>query len=121
MLNQTQLSRVLIELLLLLLGILVALLATTGRYAVPHHSASWMGLSGFLIYWGLRAWRRRGRFGAPWASAATVVRGGSLVLVGAVMLAMVWLPFRYAAWLLVVAGGILALRGLAGLWLATRP
>ena len=48
------------------------------------------------------------------------VRGGSLVLAGAVMIAMAWAPFGLAPQMLAVVGGILALRGAVGAALAGR-
>jgi hypothetical protein len=55
MLNPRQLTRLLVEMLLLLLGGLLALLAATGQYSIPERSPAWLALGAFLVYWGLRA------------------------------------------------------------------
>ncbi len=117
MLNQTQLLRGFNELLLLLLGVFLIVLTFTGRYAVPRNSPAWTALGAFLIYSGLRAWARSGRYTSRWEHR---LRGGSLALVGALMLAVSWLPFLRAPTLLGLAGSILAVRGLAGVVLAVR-
>ncbi len=105
------LFRLLNEFIFILLGALLGLMAVSGRYAVPGRSAMWIVLGGFMIYWGVRAGRRPESNAPRWQSR---VRGASLVLVGAMVLAMAWAPFRYVAPLLEVAGGVLILRGLAG-------
>ena len=117
MLNQAQLLRACNELLLLLLGVLLIVLTFTGRYAVPRGSPTWIALGAFLICWGLRALARSGRSTSRWEHR---LRGGSLALVGVLMLAIAWLPLLPVPALLGTAGSILALRGLAGIVLAVR-
>ena len=118
MLNQAQLLRACNEFLLLLLGVFLIALTFTGRYAVPRRSPTWIALGAFLIYWGLRAWARSGRFASRWGHR---LRGGSIALVGVLMLAIAWLPLLpHAPALLDAAGSILAFRGLAGIILSVR-
>ena len=105
-----QLFRLLNEMVFVLLGGLLLLMAVSGYYAVPGRSIAWLVLGAVLIYWGLRAWARPGRGTPRWQAS---LRGGSLVLVGALVLGMAWLPFRYSAALLGEAGAALVLRGLA--------
>jgi hypothetical protein len=99
------------EFVLLLLGALMILLAVSGRFALPRGSIAWIAVGVFLMYWGVRAWTVRGAGGRSWQ---TNLRGASLVLVGALMLLMRWLPTQYAPLLLGCAGGLLILRGLLG-------
>ena len=51
---------------------------------------------------------------------ASRVRAGSLALVGAMVLAISWLPFPYGGPLLAAAGGVLMLRGLLSFVLFAR-
>jgi hypothetical protein len=53
--------------------------------------------------------------------AARWTRGVSLILLGLVMLAITRVPFLLVGQLLAVAGGILILRGVAGVVLILRP
>jgi hypothetical protein len=96
------------ELIFVLLGGLLILLAVSGLYAAPGRTRAWILLSAVLVVWGVRAWRRPDRSLPGWGSA---VRAGSLILVGAMLLALVWLPFHYFAPLLIACGSVLALRG----------
>ncbi len=117
MLSPANLFRVLNELVFILLGVLLVWVAVTGRFYFPRRGPAWIGLGAFLVYWGLRAWLRAGR-SAPRGEAA--VRGASLALVGAMMLAIALLPFRWSAPLLGAAGAILAVRGLVSTGLLAR-
>ncbi len=104
-----QLFGLLNEFVLLLLGSLLILLAAARRFSIPERPAVWIALGVFLIYWGARAWRRPAPAATRWQAN---LRGGSLALVGILMLSMTWMPLRHAALLLGAAGGLLALRGL---------
>lgn len=104
-----QLFRLLNEMVFVLLGALLVLMAVSGRYAVPGRSAMWIAAGALLIYWGVRAWARPECDVPRWQS---YVRATSLVLVGVMVLAITWLPFIYVAPLLGLAGGVLMLRGL---------
>lgn len=108
------------EFVMFVLGALLWFLAITGRFTLPSGVALWVALGALLIIWGLRVWLRRGQLAQPTARALQWVRGVSLVLAGAVMIAMTWLPFSRAPMLLASVGGILAVRGLLGAALATR-
>jgi hypothetical protein len=52
--------------------------------------------------------------------AVAQVSGGSLIVVGFIMLALVGVEFRYVGIVLAIAGGVLAVRGLAGAILSLR-
>ncbi len=117
MLSPANLFRLLNELVFVLLGVLLVWVAATGRYFFNRRAPMWIALGAFLIYWGLRAWVRAGRYDSRGEQR---VRGGSLAVVGAMMLGIAWLPFRWVAPLLGAAGIILVARGLVSAVLIAR-
>jgi len=117
MLKTASLLRLLNELVLLLLGGLLVWVALTGRFFPDRRSVPWLVLGAFLVYWGLRAAARAGRCASRWEH---YVRGGSLALVGLLMLGMAWVPFDWIKPLLIAAGAILILRSLAEATLLAR-
>jgi len=117
MLSTNSVLRLFNELVLLLLGGLLVWVALTGRFFPDRRSVPWLLLGAFLVYWGLRAATRAGRYASRWEH---YVRGGSLALVGAVMLGIAWAPFDWIKPLLIAAGAILILRGLAETTLLAR-
>lgn len=119
MLQPARLFRMLNEFVLFLLGALLILLVISGRFSIPTRPGLWIALGIFLIYWGARAWIRPEPAATPRQKA---VRGGSLALVGLLMLAIPLLPFRHAAILLGLAGVVLGIRGiLSGIHFARLP
>lgn len=117
MLGAANLFRVVQEFVFILLGALLVVLALSGR--VPdRHGMGWPVLAAVIVFWGLRAWWRAGRPGQKWQAA---LAGASLILVGGLMLVIVWAPFDWVQPLLMAAGGVLALRGVAGAGMALRP
>ena len=117
MLGPAHLFRLLNELIFVLLGVLLVWVSATGRYFFDRRAPTWIGLGAFLVYWGVRAWMRAGRHSS---SGEHRVRGGSLALVGMMMLGIAWLPFRWVAPLLAAAGGILVVRGMLSAVLVAR-
>jgi len=115
--THAQMFRLFNELIFVLLGVLLIVMALAGRYAHPGRSAPWIILGVILFYWGLRIWMRST---AVKPNLESRVRAGSLALVGAMVLAIAWLPFPYAGPLLAAAGGGLALRGLLSCVLLVR-
>jgi uncharacterized membrane protein HdeD (DUF308 family) len=107
MATPANLFRLLSEFILLLLGALLLLLALTRRVGLPARPAALIFLGVLFVYWGIRAWMRREQ---DVARAQTHLRGGSLVVVGLLVLAI---PLRHANLLLGMAGGVLVLRGIA--------
>lgn len=120
MLSPGNLFRLVNEVVFVLLGLLLVWLVLSGRYFFNRRAPNWIALGAFLVYWGLRVWRRAGRDAARGECAAGTVRGASLLLVGATMLGVAWLPFRWVAPLLAAAGGILVVRGLVSAVLVVR-
>jgi len=107
-----------IEVIFVLLGGLMVWLALTGRITVERHKPSWFILSAALILWGLRALYGPNKWWARWENWT---RGLSLVLLGAVMLAITQAPFLWIGPLLAIAGIVMCLRGIIGASLAFRP
>ncbi len=105
------------ELVFVLLGLLLIRVAAIGRFLWDRKSEMWVVLGALLFVLGVRAWLRAGKYVTRWEHR---VRGASLVLLGACMLAITLAPFGWIAGLLVTAGGVLALRGVAMAVLALR-
>ena len=111
MISTDRLLRIIVELLFVFLGALVVWLGVTGHIFFDRRSLGWLGVSVILVLWGARGLYKPAKFlsrGENW------VRGVSLVLLGAVMLAISRVPFGLVGPLLAVAGGVLALRGILG-------
>jgi hypothetical protein len=108
MATPSNLFRLLSEFIVLLLGALLILLAATGRIGLPARPAAVVALGAIFIFWGVRAATRPE---AKAARLATMIRAGSLALVGIFILAVPFVPARHAAQLFVLAGGVLVLRG----------
>jgi hypothetical protein len=117
MLSPARLTQLLTEFVFLLLGALVMWLAVNGRIYFDRHGAGWLVLSVALIAWGLLALAKPGRFWAKWQKWN---RGGSLVLLGVVMVSISRVPFDWVVKLLAVAGLILVARGILGSFLILR-
>jgi hypothetical protein len=98
-----------IEVLFVLLGSLLVLLALSGRYSVPGRTGVWIGAA--VLFWGIRSAVRPAR-GAPRGLA--ISRAASLFLAGLFVIAATWFSFRYFPTLLCATGVVLALRGMAG-------
>ena len=111
------LFRLLNEFIMLLLGALLILLAASRRIGLPSKPTLWYALGAILILWGLRTGMR------PVSKAAhehAAIRGGSLILVGLIILGVPLVSLHYEALLLALAGGVLVLRGLLGSVLVVR-
>jgi hypothetical protein len=117
-----QLLRLFNELIFVLLGSMLIWVGATGRFLFDPRRMSWLLLAGLVTIFGLVAlFTQRPARGAQGVAAA--VRGGSLVLVGIVLLCMAWVPLGWVVLLLVVAGSVFVLRGLVGaiVALSTAP
>jgi hypothetical protein len=117
MLSPARLMELLIEVVFLLLGALVVWLALNQRIYFDRHSRPWLALSIGLVAWGLLGVAKPGQFWAKWQKWN---RGGSLILLGLVMLAMSRAPFNWVLTLITVAGFTLVARGLIGSLLILR-
>ena len=118
MLKPDRLMLLMIELIFLLLGGLLVWLGLTRHIFFDRSSLAWTVLSVALILWGLRALYKPGQWWARWQ---IWTRGLSLVLLGALMLAVARVPTLWVGKLLAVAGVVLAIRGLLGAALVFKP
>jgi hypothetical protein len=109
--------RLLSELVMMLLGALLILLAASGRFGLPR-PAPLVALGAFLVYWGVRA-AIKPEQGLPLYESRT--RAASLALVGVAVLAIPMLPLRLASVMLGAAGVVLVLRGLLSAIFSLRP
>jgi hypothetical protein len=108
-----RMSQSIVELVFVLLGALVVFLGITQRIYFYRHGLAWLVLSVSLIAWGLIALAKPGE----WARWQKWNRGGSLILLGALMLAMIRVPFLWVPKLLILTGIILMARGIFGSFL----
>lgn len=109
------------EIIILLLGALLVLLAITRPVMLPGRPSALVVLGLFLVYWGMRSWMRRKPGAARWRDQ---VRGASLGLVGLLILAIPISPLRDSGMLLGAAGAVLIVRGFltsVGFAFARRP
>ena len=118
MLSPERLLRLFIEVLFLLLGGLVVWLGLTGHIFFDRRGKLWLILSVVLIFWGLRALYKPDHRWSPWENWT---RGLSLILLGAVLLAISRVPFAWVGPLLAASGILLTLRGILGSVLVFRP
>jgi len=121
MLRPERLLGVTIELIFVLLGGLLVWVGLRGPVygrIVDRHSISWLILGVALILWGLRALYKPGQWWKRWENWT---RGLSLMLLGALMLAIIRVPFSWVEPLLMAAGGVLVLRGIVASALILRP
>jgi hypothetical protein len=109
--NTASLFRLISELIILLLGALLILVAITRGVALPARPSALVILGLLLVYSGVRAGLRREPGDTP---LSRNIRSGSLFLVGGIVIAIALLPVRHSATLLGLAGGVLVLRGIAG-------
>lgn len=110
--NPANLFRLLNEFILFLLGALLILLALTRGVMLPSRPSALLALGVALIYWGARTGMRRGGNSAPDAARGRQIRSVSLVFVGILVACIPLVPLRYAETLLIIAGGVLMLRGI---------
>jgi sulfite exporter TauE/SafE len=118
MLTPERLLRLIIEFVFVLLGGLVAWLGLSGRIFFDRRGTSWILLGAVLVFWGLRAVYKPGKW---WARGEDWTRGISLALLGALMLMMTRVPFAWVGPMLAAGGVLLALRGIIGSALILRP
>jgi hypothetical protein len=107
-----------IEVIFIFLGAMVIWLGVTGHIFFDRRSIGWLLLSIALLVWGARALYQPGKHWSRWESTT---RGLSLLLLGAVMMAITRVPFSWVGRLLAIGGSVLLLRGLAGSVLVFRP
>jgi hypothetical protein len=120
LLTPAHMFRMLNELIFVLLGGLMVWLGLSYHFFFDPRRPGWVLLGALLILWGARTWWRASRIAVPTLRAIARIRGGSLILVGALMTSLLWLEFRWTGAALATAGGILIARGLASAALSLR-
>jgi len=103
------LFRLLSEFILLLLGGMLILIALTRTLGLPVYPAALLILGVVLIYWGVRVSMRPRQPADRWPMR---IQAGSLMLVGFLVLGIRFLPLRYTALSVALAGGVLMLRAI---------
>jgi hypothetical protein len=117
MLSPQRLQRLLIEVIFVFLGILVVWLGVRKKIFVDRHSIGWLVLGVALVLWGARSIFSPGQWWAKWENWT---RGISLVLLGALMMAIIRVPFLWVGPLLISCGVLLAVRGIVQTILIAR-
>ena len=120
MLTPARMFRMLNELIFVLLGGLMVWIGFAYHFFFDPRRPAWLLLGAVLIIWGTRAWWRASRIAVAAQRAIARLRGASLILIGALMISLAWLEFRWTGMALAVVGGILIVRGLASAALALR-
>jgi hypothetical protein len=100
------------ELIFVLAGGLLFWAAFTSRFPVYARRPAWLVLSVIVILWGGRAWLRARLIAVRKLRLAARLGGASLMLVGAILLSLGWIPLGRVELMLALAGGIFVLRGL---------
>lgn len=121
MLNPSNMFRMLIEMIFVLLGGFLAWIGLSGRFLFDPRQPGWLFLGAVLVYWGARSLIRRMRGARKMDRMVTRLGGASLVVVGFLMLGLAFVEFRWVGAVLAAAGGILILRGLSGAVLSLWP
>ena len=111
MLSPARMGQLIVEVIFLMLGVLVTWLGMTGHINFDRHGVYWLIIAIGVAAWGVLALARPGQWWMRWQKWN---RGGSLVLLGLLMLAMSRAPFPWVGKLLAACGLVLALRGAIG-------
>jgi hypothetical protein len=111
MLSPARLTQFTVELIFVLLGTLVLWLGLHGRIYFDRRSIAWLVTSVGVIAWGVLA---VGKPGLWWARWQKWNRGGSMIVLGLLMLAIAHVPFLWVGKMLALCGVVLILRGVLG-------
>lgn len=111
MLSPARISQLMVEVIFVLLGVLVVWLGLTGHINFDRRGIYWFIISVGVAGWGVLALTRPTQWWMRWQKWN---RGGSLLLLGLLMVAMTRVPFLWVGKLLAVCGIVLALRGAIG-------
>ena len=118
MLSPTRLIELMVEVVFLLLGALIIWLELNSQISVDRHGVAWLVISVVIVAWGLLVLARPGQSQGSWQRWN---RGGSLLLLGILMLVIMRAPFLWVGKLLAVAGVVMLIRGLLGSLLILKP
>ena len=111
MLSPARLTQFTVEFIFVLLGALVIWLGLHGRIYFDRRSIPWLVISVGVFAWGVLAVAKPGQWWTRWQKWN---RGGSMMLLGLLMLAITRVPFIWLGKLLALCGLVLILRGAFG-------
>jgi hypothetical protein len=111
MLSPARLTQFTVEIIFVLLGVLVVWLGLHGHIYFDPRRISWLALSIGAVAWGILAVAKPGQWWARWQKWN---RGGSLILLGLLMLVIGRVPFAWVGKFLALCGLILIFRGVVG-------
>jgi hypothetical protein len=118
MLTSARLAQLAVEGIFLLLGVLVVWLGLKGQINFDRRSIAWLVISVGVAVWGLLALAKPGQWWERWLRWN---RGGSMLALGLVMLAITRVPFEWVGRLLAVCGAVLIARGVLASVLILKP
>ena len=116
MLSPARLTQFTVEFIFVLLGALVVWLGLNQRY-FDRRSIPWLAVSVGVVAWGVLAVVRPGLWWARWQKWN---RGGSMLLLGLLMLAIARVPFLWVGKFVALCGLVLIARGVLGSLLILR-
>jgi hypothetical protein len=111
MLSPARLTQFTVELIFVLLGALVIWLGLHGQIYFDPRSISWLTISAGVVAWGLVALAKPGLWWARWQKWN---RGGSMIVLGLLMLTIARVPFLWVGKWLALCGVVLIFRGVLG-------
>ncbi|MGB7731814.1 MAG: hypothetical protein WBL50_27610 [Candidatus Acidiferrum sp.] len=117
MFSPARLTQFTVELIFVLLGVLVVWLGLHQQINFNPHSVSWMAVSIGVIGWGAVALAKPGLWKERWQKWN---QGGSMILLGLLMLSIGRVPFGWVGKFLAICGLVLIVRGVAGSLLILR-
>jgi hypothetical protein len=117
MLSPARLTQFTVELIFVLLGALVAWLGLHEYINFSPRSISWLAISVGVVAWGVVALSKPGLWSARWQKWN---RGGSMILLGLLMLTIARVPFLWVGKWLALCGAVLIFRGALGTVLILR-
>lgn len=117
MLTPARVTQITVELIFVLLGVLVIWLGLHGRINFNPRGIPWLAISIGVIGWGALALAKPGPWWMRWQRRN---RGGSMVLLGLLMLGIERVPFSWVGRFLAICGIVLILRGVFGSVLILR-
>ena len=109
--------RLLIELIVAMLGGFILWLALLSHKIPDRHASSWLTVGVLLMVWGAFTFSRARGLPTYWLDRVGRI---SLLLVGGLMLVLTRVPFEWVTPMFAAIGGLLVVRGLAGVVLSTR-
>ncbi len=117
MLTPARLTQLTVEFIFLLLGALVIWLGLHNYINFNPGSLAWLAISIGVIAWGVLALAKPGQWWMRWQRWN---RGGSMIVLGLLMLGIGRVPFLWAGGFLALCGVVLILRGVFGALLILR-